>query len=59
MAMTMERTISPMTSSITAAPMMILASTEFIRCRSLITLAVIPTEVATIAAPTNMASLLP
>ncbi|CDF30503.1 unknown [Methanoculleus sp. CAG:1088] len=53
--LTMARTIIPRTSSMTAAPMMILDSSLSIRCMSLMTRAVIPTLVATMAAARNMA----
>ena len=55
MPLTIARTIIPRTSSMTAAAMMMRASLVSIRCRSLMILAVIPTDVATIAAPMNIA----
>ena len=53
--LTMARTIIPRTSSMTAAAMMMRASLVSIRRRSLMILAVIPTDVATIAAARNRA----
>ena len=53
--LTMASTIMPSTSSMTAAAMMILASRVSMRLRSLMILAVMPTDVATIAAPRNRA----
>ncbi len=50
------RITSPSTSSITAAPMMILASGVFIRPKSDRTRAVIPTDVAVSVAPMKMAA---
>ena len=55
MPLTMARTIIPRTSSMTAAAMMMRASLVSMRWRSLMILAVIPTDVATMAAPMNMA----
>ncbi len=52
---TTASTIMPIMSSITAAPMMILDSLVFMTFRSFITLAVIPTLVATMAAPRKRA----
>ena len=52
---TTARTIIPRISSMTAAPIMILDSLASVRRISLMTRAVIPTLVATIAAPRNSA----
>ena len=52
---TTVRINSPKISSTTAAPMIVFASLDFKAPKSPNTLAVIPTEVAVIAAPTNKA----
>ena len=52
--LTIARTIIPRISSMTAAPMMILDSLTSMSFMSLMTRAVIPTLVATMAAPMNM-----
>ena len=52
---TIARTIIPRTSSMTAAAMMMRASLVSMSLRSLMILAVIPTDVATIAAARNRA----